>query len=617
MTLFFTEMWERFSYYGMRGLLVLFMIDSVRGGLGFEDSTATAIYGIYTAAVYLVCLPGGWIADHLIGQQRSVWYGGIVIMVGHFTLALPGVFPAIPHTEIFYLGLMFIVAGTGLLKPNISAIVGQLYPDGGARRDAGFSVFYMGINLGATMGPLVCSFLGEKINWHYGFGAAGVGMLLGLIQYKLTERHLGGAGKHPAGTGDALRDAEVRRRGWKILWGGLALFILVVALLVSGTLPMTPTILAQGLGVFIVGVAAIFFLWVMLFGRLSIQERKHVVVIAIFFVGAAIFWSGFEQAGSTLNLFAKRYTDRSFLGSWFTPSPEFEQRDFIDPAALTGRLRDRSDSVSAYVWDRMSEEGRDALSVPEPLETEEAQSRGVLTDEFTGLLGGEIIYDSDRFAGVVLSPQTQELLDTETQGDRRARLNRWLLEDAFPEAILRHAEKPGEHPAGYYQSINPLFIILLAPFFASFWVGLARRNLEPSAPMKFAIGFVQLGLGFGVMAVASILVLRGGEAGKVLPTWLLFTYLLHTTGELCLSPIGLSWVTKLSPERYVGQMMGTWFMGAALGNLVGGLVAGLFGEESIEQMPERFGMIVITTIGTGLLFALFSRPIRRLIGEVK
>jgi POT family proton-dependent oligopeptide transporter len=538
-------------------------------------------------------------------------------MIGHFTLALPGVFTGLPHVEVFYLGLMFIVAGTGLLKPNISAIVGQLYPDGGARRDAGFSVFYMGINLGATLGPLVCSFLGEKVNWHYGFGAAGVGMLLGLVQYRLTERHLGNAGKHPASTGDAGRDAQIRRRGWRMVWGAVALMVAVFAVLLTGGLPIAPTALAKMLGVFIVGVATAFFLWVVLFGRLTAAERRHVGVIAIFFIGAALFWSGFEQAGSTLNIFAKRYTDRTFLGAWFEPSPEFEPGDVRNPDALAQRLSAGSDPVSAYVWTRMTEEGRSSLRPADSLGASAAERESVLASELSGILGGAVIFETNRFAGIPLSPETQALLSSTTMGDRRARLNRWLLEDAYPEAIRRHTEKRGEHPAGYYQSINPLFIILLAPFFAGFWITLARRNMEPSAPMKFALGFVQLGLGFGVIAVASVLVLRGGEAGKVLPTWLLFTYLLHTTGELCLSPIGLSWVTKLAPERYVGQMMGTWFMGAALGNLVGGLVAGLFGEESLEQMPERFGMIVITTLGTGLLFAVFARPIRRLIGEVK
>src|SRR5690606_1677081 len=184
-TLFFTEMWERFSYYGMRALLVLFMIDQVaNGGMGMTDATATAIYGIYTAAVYIVALPGGWIADRLIGMQRSIWYGGIIIMLGHFTLA-------IPSTWSFYLGLLFVVLGTGLLKPTVSSVVGELYPEGGARRDAGFTIFYMGINLGAFLGPLVCSFLGEQVNWHYGFAAAGVGMFFGLLQFRLTRHHLG------------------------------------------------------------------------------------------------------------------------------------------------------------------------------------------------------------------------------------------------------------------------------------------------------------------------------------------------------------------------------------------------------------------------------------------
>src|SRR5262245_48573622 len=190
-TLFFTEMWERFSYYGMRALLVLFMTDAVRGGMGLTDKMATAIYGLYTASAYLSCLPGGWVADRLLGAQRSVWYGGIVIASGHFILA-------IPRTETFYLGLVLVALGTGLLKPNISAIVGGIYPEGGARRDAGFTIFYMGINLGAAIGPLICGSLGERLNWHYGFGAAGVGMLLGLAQFQLTKSYLGDAGRVPA-----------------------------------------------------------------------------------------------------------------------------------------------------------------------------------------------------------------------------------------------------------------------------------------------------------------------------------------------------------------------------------------------------------------------------------
>ncbi len=488
-TLFFTEMWERFSYYGMRALLVLFMVDGVqKGGLGFDDRTATAIYSLYTAAVYLAALPGGWAADRLIGHRRAIWYGGIAIMAGHFTLAIPGFIPVQHKPPVLFFGLALIVAGTGLLKPNISAIVGQLYPEGGARQDAGFSIFYMGINLGATLGPLACSYLGENVNWHYGFGAAGVGMLLGLIQYRLSEGNLREAGLHPAWPADA----RGRRRGWMVLGAALGLVAALAFLLPNEAVGAETVWLARGTGAVILMLALAFFAAVLLFGGLDADERRRVIVIAVFLLGAAVFWSGFEQAGSTLNLFAERYTDRTFLGSLFPG---------------------------------------------------------------------------------------------------------------------------GKHPAGYYQSINPLLIIVGAPVFAWLWVALARRNLEPSAPAKFALGLVQLGLGFAVMAWASWVVIAQG--GKVLPIWLIVTYLLHTTGELCLSPIGLSWVSKLAPPRLAGQMMGTWFMGAALGNLVGGLIAGYFGREAVEQMPARFLVISATTAGVGILFGLSARRLTAMIGTVK
>ncbi len=477
-TLFFTELWERFSYYGMRAILVLFMAAQVEnGGLGLDDATATAIYGLYTAAVYLFALPGGWAADQLFGAQRAVWYGGIVIAAGHFTMA-------VPTTTTFYVGLVLIVLGTGLLKPNISAIVGDLYPEGGARRDAGFSIFYMGINIGAFLGPLVCGFLGERVDWHWGFGAAGVGMVFGLIQYRLAERHLGGAGALPSPySPDPVVDAARRRRGFALFWAGVALIALAVLAGAAGWIRFDPLQIARGGTVVIVLVAASFLLGLVLFGGLDGMEKRRIGVISILFVGAAMFWSGFEQAGSSLNLFAERYTDRELFG-------------FLVPAS-------------------------------------------------------------------------------------------WL------------------------QSINPLFIITLAPFFAWLWVWLARRNLDPSIPAKFALGLIQLGLGFGVMAIAAGFVVEGGS---VLPTWLVLTYLLHTTGELCLSPVGLSAITKLSPKRYVGQLMGIWFIAAALGNLVAGLLAGRFDPQAVEQMPGLFTQILLSTAGLGVLLLLFLKPIRRLAG---
>jgi POT family proton-dependent oligopeptide transporter len=360
-TLFFTEMWERFSYYGMRALLVLFMVDAVRGGMGLTDEVATSIYGLYTAAVYLACLPGGWIADRVLGAQRSVWYGGIVIAAGHFTLA-------IPRTETFYLGLVLVVVGTGLLKPNISAIVGELYPDGGARRDAGFSIFYMGINLGAFIGPFICSTLGEKVNWHYGFGAAGIGMVLGLIQFRLTKKSLGTAGLR-AGNEKPL--SGLLRAG---LFGGVAVLVLIVGLSLSGVVKINPVTLAHGAKNFIVTIAVIYFACVLLFFGLDKAEKKRVGVIIILFISAALFWAGFEQAGSTFNLFAERYTERHLFNY--------------------------------------------------------------------------------------------------------------------------------EIPAGWFQSLGPVFVITLAPVMALLWVMLARRNLNPSIPVKFGLGLILLGVGFLVMAGA-------------------------------------------------------------------------------------------------------------------
>jgi proton-dependent oligopeptide transporter, POT family len=469
-TLFFTEMWERFSYYGMRALLVLFMVDNIRGGLGLKDEIATAIYGLYTAAVYLVALPGGWVADRLLGAQRSVWIGGIIIALGHFTLA-------IPRTETFYLGLVIVVAGTGLLKPNISAIVGELYAPGDPRRDAGFTIYYMGINLGAAIGPLICSTLGEKLNWHYGFGAAGVGMVLGLVQFQLTRKHLGSAGLEP-GHRAPLNALEKFGTTGLLIAG-----VTILGLALSGVVKIDPLSVARKTTSIIVTVAVVYFLYVLLFVNLTSNEKRRVGVIIVLFISSALFWSGFEQAGSSLNLFAERYTLREF-------------------AALN-----------------------------------------------------------------------------------------WQI------------------PTGWFQSLNPVFIIVFAPVVASIWIHLARRNSDLSLPVKFGIGLILMALGFLVIAWASQSVVAGK---KVLPTWLIATYLLHTLGEICLSPVGLSAVTKLAPRGLTGQMMGVWFLAASLGNLIAGLLAGEFSAENVNEMPSRFLHIVATPVIAGILLIALKRPIQSL-----
>jgi POT family proton-dependent oligopeptide transporter len=476
-TLFFTEMWERFSYYGMRALLVLFMVDEIsRGGLAFTDATATAIYGLYTAGVYLACLPGGWIADRLLGAQRAVWFGGILIAAGHFVLGIPA-------KPTFFLGLLLVVLGTGLLKPNVSTLVGYLYPGGGARRDAGFSIFYMGINLGAFIGPLVCSTLGEKFNWHWGFTAAGVGMVLGLIQYGLMRGYLGDAGRSPP------QPSHTALRDWSLVCIGVISLIVAFGLTLRGLIQIDPVWIASRTTWLIVGVAVAYFTWALLLAGLTARERGRVAVIGMLFIASAMFWAGFEQAGSSLNLFAERHTDRTL----------------------------------------------------------------------------------------------------------------WPLEF--------------DMPAGWFQSVNAIFIIGLAPVAGLLWVGLARRNVAPSLTTKMACGLLLLALGFMVIAAGARLALATER--PVWPTWLIATYLIHTLGELCLSPVGLSAVTKLAPPRLVGQMMGVWFLATSLGNLIAGLLAANVSGENLAAMPGRFFQIVATAGITGIVLLLIAKPIQRLAGGVE
>jgi POT family proton-dependent oligopeptide transporter len=475
-TLFFTEFWERFSYYGIRALLVLFMTAPVAdGGLGFGVGRAAAIYGLFTGCVYLLALPGGWVADQLLGQRRSVLIGGLFIALGNFLMY-------VPTMATFYLGLLGIIIGTGLLKPNVSTMVGDLYPgtsaEQGARRDAGFSIFYMGINLGAFIAPLICGYVGERINWRLGFLIAGIGMLLGLVQYKLGSRNLGRAGLHT----NAAGNPEARKKTVRILLGGIV-GVVLIGYVLTGVLGLALERIAGATGLVIVALAILYLVMQLLSKDLDPTEKKRMVVIFVLFLFSAIFWSGFEQAGSSLNLFAERLTNRH-LGGW-------------------------------------------------------------------------------------------------------------------------------EMPASWLQSVNPVLIIALAPVFAWLWVALSKRRLEPSSPAKFSLGLIVLGLGFGVMVWASIL--TRNQEQQVGMVWLNLTYLLHTVAELCLSPVGLSTVTKLAPQRKVGQMMGVWFMSISLGNVMAGVVAGQFEK---LPLPQLFGSVFATTAGAGLILALLIKPIRKLMGGV-
>ena len=474
-TLFFTEMWERFSYYGMRAILIFYLTASVaKGGLGFADSKAGAVYGLYTAMVYLMCLSGGWVADRLIGARRAVLIGGILIACGEFCLVSPAL-------TMFYIGLVLLVCGTGLLKGNVSIIVGQLYAQGDQRRDSGFSIFYMGINIGALISPLFCGWVGERISWRLGFGVAGLGMLAGLVQYLLTSRHLGSAGLHPASTGNAEEDRRERRKAIRALGIGVAVVAFLAALGMSGVVELTATMISDGVGWCLLGISVLVFSWLIFFGNWSPVERKRSAAILVLFVSSALFWAAFEQAGSSLSLFAERGTDCRIFGFSF--------------------------------------------------------------------------------------------------------------------------------PASWFQSVQPIFVIALAPVFAWLWLAMGPR--EPSSPAKFALGLLSGGLAFAILVPAAYMVVGGAKVG---PYWLIGTYLLQTLGELCLSPVGLSAMTKLAPARAAGFMMGIWFLSTSIGNWLAGKAASMY---SSMPLPTLFGSVAAFSIAAAIVLAILIKPTVRLMQGVK
>ena len=483
--LFMTEMWERFSYYGMRALLVLYLVNE----LLWDKARAASLYGTYTMLVFLTPLVGGYIADRFIGTHRSLLIGGIVIASGHFVLAIPGM-------QAFYIGLGLVVIGTGFFKANVSTMVGQLYTTGDTRRDAGFTFFYMGINTGAFLGPIICGYLAQspRFGWHWGFAAAGVGMLAGLIWYALgKQKYLAGIGDAPTAAtrkADAAQasvsdDASTRNGIIGAAIGAGVAFLLAgtaLALLVG-------TIIGASLAITILGTSG--------------DERNRVIALFIVAFFVVFFWAAFEQAGSSMNLFADKYTDMN-LGSFAIPST-------------------------------------------------------------------------------------------------------WM------------------------QSVNSFFIIAFAPIFASIWLALGRRNAEPSTPLKMVIGLTFIGLGFLFLVIGGS---RADGGIKVSPLWLIGAYLFHSFGELCLSPVGLSYVTRIAPAKFASLMMGVWFLANAVANKTAGFLAGytpLPGDVPavaqtgiggwVQQMSGTnrgfFSIFVGTSMAAAVVLLVCVPLLRRLTSSVK
>ncbi len=471
--LFFAEMWERFSYYGMRALLIFYLTQHWL----FSDERASVIYGAYTALVYITPVIGGYIADRYLGQRKAVLFGAVLLTFGHFLMAFEGSGGQNdPTISVFWLALAFIIVGSGFLKANISVIVGQLYPRTDVRRDGAYTIFYMGINLGAFIGTLIAGYLGQTYGWAYGFGAAGFGMLLGLIVFMWGKPLL-------MGRGEAPDPARLRRNvaGMKFEW--LLYLIGIAAVGIVWALIQYQELVGTLLG--ISGAILVGYVLFTAVVRLPREDRDRIFAAMFLILGSILFWALFEQAGSSLNLYADRYVDR------------------------------------------------------------------------------------------------------------------------------------GGVPASVFQSINPAYIIIFAPVFAWLWTTLGRRGLEPSAPAKFGLAMIQLGAGFLVLVAGAAAV--GVENATPL-VFIFLIYLLHTTGELCLSPVGLSAMNRLAPAHMASLIMGTWFFASATGNFAAGLIAAATGAEGLEG--ESAGKDVVlgvystvgwVAVGVGVAVIVISPLIKKLM----
>ena len=483
--LFVVEMWERFSYYGMRALLVLYLVNA----LNWSDGDAARLYGAYTGLVYLTPLIGGYLADRLIGTRRSLVIGGAIIALGHFALAFgPGAvegdiaLKGIGALFPFYAGLALVVIGTGFFKPNVSTMVGQIYREGDPRRDSGFTIFYMGINLGAFLAPLACGYLGQRVGWHYGFGAAGVGMVVGLLIYMWgRDKYLPGIGIHARHepSNAAAVAAESMDEPWNP-WAVFAGAALGAGLVFLGAGDIHPLDLTIRMAIAGMGIAAA----VLAISGTRGEERNRVIALFIVVFFVIFFWMAFEQAGSSMNLFADRHT----------------------------RLN----------------------------------------------MGG---FDM---------------------------------------------------PSSWFQSMGPLFILLFAPVFAILWTLLDRRGKEPSTALKMVLGLVLLGTGFLFLVFAGRYVDRGMQVSAM---WLTLAYLFHTLGELCLSPVGLSYVTKVAPYKFASLLMGAWFLANAAANYLGGWLAAQ--TETVTSQAQFFSIPVATSFGAAFLLLLLVPLLKRLTRSVK
>jgi POT family proton-dependent oligopeptide transporter len=714
--LFFAEMWERFSYYGMRALLLFYM---AKGFLGYGDTDAYAVYGAYTALVYMTPFFGGLLADRLLGQRRAVIFGGVLMALGHLLMGMDWNFSItlgghsillVERRTAFFTALALLICGNGFFKPNISTIVGSLYGHGNPRRDGGFTIFYMGVNLGAAIAPLLCGYIGERYNWHLGFGLATIGMLVGTaifvapraatqILIFLTSFSAAGALLvfHPAnflsvgmnvfvaaalcvsgvvailalGRGGVPSEAGAPpdpeylaqrvlgpiNRAWMVYLGTL-LAIALFWLLVSGFAPLREdgrpcSMISQatlnsiessesaavrsfgviakaisrpaGIVLFIAGPLAVAYV---LFEMVRLQRvarhRMYVVLILTFF--SMVFWTFFEQAGSSINNFTDRNVNRVVGVTRTITAEDVGQTLAIEPTqeqlgyAWSGHVAVTEDDVGKTISVMPTEK---QVGYHNADEVFSADTLARLRGGHAGSPGFEIdwVVTKDdvgmQYQRRVFTLDVLNKLRAENKNVPEFTIN-WLV--AKENIGMRVAPLSAEIPASEYQSVNAVCILIFGLAFTALWGFLAVRGLEPSTPVKFAMGLLQLGLGFAVLWYGAQV---ADSRGMVAMSWLCLAYLLHTTAELCLSPVGLSMITKLSPLRLVSTMMGTWFLATAYSQFLASIVAQFTDvtkganlsipppSETVHVYGRVWGVITLVTVCSAVICFALSRQLTR------
>ena len=543
--LFFTEMWERFSYYGMRAILVLFLTSSIMNeGWGWERADALELYALYTGLVYLTPLIGGILADKYLGYRYATVMGALIMALGHGSMALEYYADA-----FFFLGIGLLIIGNGLFKPNISSIVGQLYKDDDIRKDGAYTIFYMGINAGAFLGILLCGYLGEKVGWHWGFGLAGIFMFFGMLQFYFAQSIFGSIGLKPDVKKESFSVLGFLIGIWNALKYGLSNIPRVVYLISSLVLIVISITFFEYIDTILI--FALVFLAVLVFGisfkrNLTAIEWDRIVVILVFSAATIFFWWAFEQAGGSMTIFANDYTERNLTGDSATIFKTVNTIITIVPMA-----------VITYVLYKLFQN---------------IFQKYFISNFFLGL-SFVIIW------GIVI----------------------WMINNEF-------SEEATEIPASWFSVLNSLFIILFAPVFSKIWAS----KYNPSGPVKFSIGLILLGLGFGFLAYGSMSIPYGAQTASVSIFWLVFAYLFHTLGELCVSPVGLSYVSKLAPVRLVGLMFGFWLLSSFFANLFGGLTGSYIDVISEQAGLSGFFLIfAIIPVGAGIVMFLLNGILKR------